>query len=177
MRYTVTYRDGPTSAATIEAPSPKDAATIFFFQNPTSDERTIIVTNQSGQAENFKTSELLPAPSANESSDIQQPLRRRYTDAYRIARAITAVGETVKVIAFVIGGGIALFGLVAGSKSEHYEAAVGGIILGAIVAIPIWVLGILVAALGQILKATLDTAVNTSPLLTKDEMRQIMSLN
>jgi hypothetical protein len=101
----------------------------------------------------------------------------RYTDAYVIARTITAVGATVKVIAFVICGSIALFGLVAGFKSEHYEAAVGGIMLGVIVVIPIYVLGILVAALGQLLKATLDTAVNTSPLLTKDEMRQIMSLN
>jgi hypothetical protein len=101
----------------------------------------------------------------------------RYTDAYLIARTITAVGAIVKVIALVICGAIALFGLVAGAKSEHYEAAVGGIMLGAIVATPIWVLGILVAALGQILKATLDTAVNTSPLLAKDEMRQIMSLN
>ena len=101
----------------------------------------------------------------------------RYTDAYLIARTITAFGETVKVIAFVIGGGIALFGLVAGSYSKHYEAFVGGIILGAIVAIPIYVLGILVAAQGQILKATLDTAVNTSPLLSKDEMREIMSLD
>ncbi len=72
----------------------------------------------------------------------------RYTDAYLVARTITAVGETVKVIAFVIGGAIALLGLVVGSQSKHYEAAVGGIILGAIVAIPIYVLGILVAALG-----------------------------
>jgi hypothetical protein len=99
----------------------------------------------------------------------------RYTDAYLVARTITAVGETVKVIAFVIAGGIALIGFVAGSQSALY--AIGGIILGAIVATPIYVLGILVAAQGQILKATLDTAVNSSPLLTKDEMRQIMSLD
>ena len=99
----------------------------------------------------------------------------RYTDAYLVARTITAVGATVKVIAFVIAGGIALIGFIAGSQSTQY--AIGGIILGAIVATPIYVLGILVAAQGQILKATLDTAVNSSPLLTKDEMRQIMSLD
>lgn len=40
-----------------------------------------------------------------------------------------------------------------------------------------FVLGILISAQGQTLKATLDTAVNGSPLLTKDEMRQIMSLD
>ena len=97
----------------------------------------------------------------------------RYTDAYLVARAIIAIGATVKVIAFVVGGGIALLGLAAGSKST--ELALGGLILGAIFAVPIYILGILVAAQGQILKATLDTAVNSSPLLTKDEMRQIMS--
>lgn len=99
----------------------------------------------------------------------------RYTDAYRVARTITAVGATVKVIALAIGGAIAVVALVVGSQSMQY--LVGGIILGVIVAIPIYVLGILVAAQGQILKATLDTAVNSSPLLTKDDMRQIMSLD
>jgi hypothetical protein len=99
----------------------------------------------------------------------------RYVDAYLVARTITAFGATVKVIAFVIGGGITLIALVAGSKSM--ELALGGVILGAIVTVPIYILGILVSAQGQILKATLDCAVNGSQLLTKDEMRKIMSLD
>ena len=99
----------------------------------------------------------------------------RYTDAYLVARAIIAIGATVKVLAFVVGGGVVLIALLAVGKSA--ELALGSVLLGAIVAIPIYILGILVTAQGQILKATLDCAVNGSPLLTKDEMRQIMSLN
>jgi ABC-type antimicrobial peptide transport system permease subunit len=99
----------------------------------------------------------------------------RYTDSYLVARTIAAFGATVKFIAFAIGVGIFLVALIAGHQSVEY--GVGGFILGAIVAIPIYILGILVSAQGQILKATLDTAVCSSPLLTKDEMRQIMSLD
>jgi hypothetical protein len=110
----------------------------------------------------------------NPSKSGRHSVMSRYTDAYLIARTITAFGEVVKVIAFATGGGIALISLVASFNSKVY---IGGIIFGAIGGILIYVLGILVVALGQILKATLDTAVNTSPLLTKDEMREIMSLD
>ncbi len=99
----------------------------------------------------------------------------RYTDSYLVARTITAFGAIVKFIAFIIGGGVILVSLVAGGQSAQYF--IGGILLAAIVGIPIYVLGVLVTAQGQILKATLDTAVNSSPLLTKDEMKQIMSLD
>jgi len=102
-------------------------------------------------------------------------LASRYTDSYLVARTVTAFGSIVKKIAGALGGGIIVMGLVAGSQSAIL--AVGGIVLGVIVAIPIYILGVLVAAQGQILKATLDTAVNSSPLLSKDEMRQIMSLD
>lgn len=105
----------------------------------------------------------------------RRALMSRYTDSYLIARTITAFGATVKFIAFIIGGGIILVSIVVGGQSGQYF--IGGILVAAIVGIPIYVLGILVSAQGQILKATLDTAVNTSTLLTKDEMRQIMSLD
>lgn len=116
----------------------------------------------------------IPLSASNPSKSGRRSIMTRYTDAYLIARTITGVGATVKIIGFVIGAGTALVSVVVGSQSVQY--VIGGIVVGAIVAIPIYVLGILVAAQGQILKATLDSAVNTSPLLTKDEMRQIMSL-
>ena len=99
----------------------------------------------------------------------------RYTDAYLIARSVTALGGIVKVIAIAIGGSIAVLGMMAGSQDWRF--AFGGVVLAAIVGVPLYVLGVLVAAQGQILKATLDAAVNTSPLLTKDEMRRIMSMD
>jgi hypothetical protein len=99
----------------------------------------------------------------------------RYTDAYRVARTVTAFGVTVKIVAIIIGGVIALAGLVAASQSGIF--ALAGILVAAVVSIPIYILGVLVSAQGQTLKATLDTAVYSSPLLTKDQMRQIMSLD
>jgi hypothetical protein len=102
-------------------------------------------------------------------------LMSRYTDSYLVARTITTFGAIVKFIAFIIGGGVILVSLVVGGHSTQY--LIGGFLLAAIVGIPIFVLGVLVTAQGQILKATLDTAVNSSPLLTKDEMKQIMSLD
>ena len=99
----------------------------------------------------------------------------RYTDAYRVARTVTGFGATVKAVAVIIGLLIGFTALLAGSQSLLYT--VGGAILGIIVAVPIFILGVLVSAQGQILKATLDTAVNSSQLLTKDEMQQIMSLD
>ena len=65
----------------------------------------------------------------------------RYTDAYLIARTVTAFGATVKVIALAIGAGIVFLALVVSSRSIQY--AVGGIVLAAIVTIPIYILGIL----------------------------------
>jgi hypothetical protein len=122
-------------------------------------------------SESLATASSTPMPSKSGRRSIMS----RYTDAYLVARAIIAIGATVKVIAFVVGGGITLIALLAGAKSA--ELAIGGVILGTIVTIPIYILGILVTAQGQILKATLDCAVNGSPLLTKDEIRQIMSLD
>ena len=101
----------------------------------------------------------------------------RYSDAYIVARTITDLGATIKFIGIVIGAGIALIGFYAADSAHSGQLAIGGIILGVIVSIPIFILGILVAAQGQILKATLDTAVHTSPLLTKDDMQKIMSLD
>lgn len=103
----------------------------------------------------------------------------RYTDAYLTSRTITRVGATVKFIAFFISVIIVLFSFIAGYTmgSQTAQYIFGGIILGFIVGIPFYVLGILVSSQGQILKATLDTAVNSSQLLTKDEMRKMMSVD
>jgi len=114
------------------------------------------------------------------ASSPQSPLSsgsimRRYTDAYRVARTITAFGATVKVIAFVIAAVVALGGVAAASQSGMLVLA--GILIAAIVGIPVYVLGVIVSALGQTLKATLDTAVHSSPFLSKAEMQKIMSLD
>ncbi len=102
----------------------------------------------------------------------------RYADAYLVARSTTDFGSTLKVIAILMGIVVAIAGAILGSQTELGGVFdIAWILTGVITALPIYILGILVSAQGQILKATVDTAVNTSPLLTKDEMRKMLSLD
>jgi len=126
-------------------------------------------------AEPFTKVSPVPSSVSSASKIGGSSVMSRYTDAYRVARVVTAFGATVKIIAFIIGGVILLAGCAAASQSGMF--AMAGIVVAAVVSIPIYILGVLVSAQGQILKATLDTAVYSSPLLTKDEMRHIMSLD
>jgi hypothetical protein len=52
----------------------------------------------------------------------------------------------------------------------------GGIALAFVIAIPLYALGVLVSAHGQVLKASLDEAVHTSPFLTDADRASVMSL-
>jgi hypothetical protein len=52
-----------------------------------------------------------------------------------------------------------------------------GLILGLVIGLPLYLLGVLISAQGQILSATLDTAVNTSPLISATEVSQMLSVD
>lgn len=101
---------------------------------------------------------------------------KRYTDAYLVARTTTVIGEVIKV------GGILVAALiVAGSWFMDSKIGAGfvgyaGSILGAAVALVFYVLGVLVVAQGQILRATLDTAVNSSTQISKEDVARVLSL-
>jgi len=125
------------------------------------------------------SSEGSTSPSAVSGGSITTVLFRRYQDAYLVARATAAIGQTVKTIGIVLGIVVALGALIFASQTQGTESAgllIGGLLLGAIVGIPLYILGILVAAQGQVLKATLDAAVHTSPFLEKQDMAKIMSI-
>jgi hypothetical protein len=104
---------------------------------------------------------------------------KRYNDAYLVARATSGIGGTIKVLGWVFGGIVALLGF---ANAKHGYGPpdplfqFGGIVLGLVIALPLWVLGILIAAQGEILKADLDDAVNTSPFLDNDQRASVMSL-
>lgn len=117
--------------------------------------------------------------SARDSVILGTPLGKRYGDAYTVARTIIALGSTVKIIAYVIGGMLALSGVGIWLSGSSTVAGVGqgAFALGLIVGVMIFILGVLVTAVGQILRATLDTAVNTSPLLEKNDVAKIMSVD
>jgi hypothetical protein len=106
----------------------------------------------------------------------------RYSDAYRVARATVLIGTLIKVfgvlLGLLVGGG--LFALVA-TQGRLFggTGAVGfvaGLLLGGGTFAFFFVLGVVISAQGQLIKATLDGAVNSSPFLTNEERAEAMSL-
>lgn len=103
----------------------------------------------------------------------------RYQDAYLVARVTTGFGGVIKglgfLLAFVIFGAAAFVGNQAyGETKTMYMGA--GLVLAIVTGAVFYLFGILVSAQGQILKASLDGAVNNSPFLTNDQKAQAMSL-
>jgi hypothetical protein len=109
---------------------------------------------------------------------IAATVTNRYSDAYLVARTINALGQTVKIAGFVVGG-IILFGsMVVGSRGA-VGALFGftGFIVAVLVAAVFFLFGTLLSAQGQILMATLDTAVNTSSFLPEAERARLLSIS
>ena len=116
----------------------------------------------------------LPAPPDNSSfapmPPIESSVGKRYSSAYLVANSITAVGKAFKVIA-----GVLAFIVFVGVITQG-GGFIWGILWGLVAAVPLIILGTLVEANGQILKASLDIAVHTSPFLSKEQMASIMKI-
>lgn len=121
---------------------------------------------------------IAPSPSALPSSDaVSRSVVSRYRDAYLVARATTTIGAVVKAIGVALGFLIVAVSAIAGGQAgDAVRFLVGGILLGPVIGVPLFVLGVLVSAHGQVLKATLDTAVHSSPFLNKEDMARVMSI-
>lgn len=120
------------------------------------------------------------AVSANQGSAVSEsgsPVVRRYKDAYRVGAALVGLGNAIKIVGAIIAGIIFLGSLSSGNGPFGGAGlALGGIFLAAVVGILFWVCGVIVAAQGQILRATLDNAVANSPFLTDHERLDAMGL-
>jgi hypothetical protein len=107
-------------------------------------------------------------------------LMKRYTDAYLVARAINGFGSLIKVIAIVIAILLVLIGFWVAAQNGPREPisylGIMGIFAGILSGALFYIIGVLVSAQGQILKASLDGAVNSSPFLTNEQRKKIMSL-
>lgn len=100
-------------------------------------------------------------------------LMKRYSDAYLIARATATIGKVIKGIGIVVA---ALGVFVAVNNMQAGAQALVIVLLPAFVGALLYCVGVLVAAQGQILLATLDTAANSSPFLTNEDKAKAMSL-
>ncbi len=107
---------------------------------------------------------------ATSRSDVAQALTRRYKDAYFSARWLIRIGSLIKWGALLI----VVIGVAISQAFGGETLFVPAIALSIAVAIPTFILGILISGQGQTHLATLDTAVNTSRHLSKDEVVAIL---
>jgi len=117
-------------------------------------------------------SELGPSltKSGPHADKVKDKLKRRYQKAYIAADSIVLSGGIVKGAGYLAGFAIFLGGAVGGIP-------VGIWITGAsLFAILGYVVGSVLAAIGQTVMAALDTAVNTSPLLSDEDRVDAMRL-
>ncbi len=120
-----------------------------------------------------RTAERERVTTSPSSTPSQTGLSARYTDAYLVARTLDGLGQAIKVVGIILAALIAFAGFAAASKLGG-GLGFAAFLLGVVTGVPLFVLGVLVSAQGQILKATIDTAVNSSPLLSHDEIRQLL---
>ena len=105
---------------------------------------------------------------------------KRYKDAYVVARVTNGFGSFFKVAGVIIGALLAFGGFMvagnAGPRDPMSVLGVVGIVVGVIAGALFFIIGVLVSAQGQMLKASLDGAVNSSPFLSNAQRAQVMSL-
>lgn len=97
----------------------------------------------------------------------------RYRDAQLVASAIVTFSMLVKLFAWLVAIVTWIAGFVISKQMRGGgEVVMVGLVFGTGLLGFFYVLGVLIAAVGQILRASLDTAVNTSPLLNETEKLQ-----
>jgi hypothetical protein len=91
----------------------------------------------------------------------------RYSDAYRVAKGIIAQGNSVKKLAVGLGVVIVIGSIFAAWAVKTPLIVAGGVVIALVLGYNLYLVGVLIVAQGQLLLATLDTAVNTSALLSE----------
>jgi hypothetical protein len=109
-------------------------------------------------------------------------LSDRYADAYAVASAFITTGAIIKALGVVL----AIVGAVVVMKNspgnspfvESLSASfrIFELLLCAVVGLGFWIAGIFITAHGQLLRALLDTAVNTSPLFSNSDKERMMGV-
>ena len=107
-------------------------------------------------------------------------LTKRYRDAYRVATATVVFGRAIKLVGMLLAGiifaGVLIPFLHVSQPSLADSGLLAGVALVALVmGLLFYFLGVLACAQGQILQASLDGSVNTSPFLTNDLRAKILS--
>jgi len=103
-------------------------------------------------------------------------LIRRYRDGYRVAGFLATFGALVKTAGGVLAA-IVVVSALAGANGPLGGASMAfGIIVAAVIGGVFFVCGVIVSSQGQLLQATLDSAVFGSPFLSDSEKASAMGL-
>jgi hypothetical protein len=118
------------------------------------------------------------APQA-ESSEREQILLKRYEDAFLVAKTTVGIGSMVKgtgvILAMMIMLGSFIFSVQL--KDIYAIAVIGfGMFWSIAIGLLLYAIGTLIAAQGQMVQATLDSAVNSSPFLNDELRAKIMAI-
>jgi hypothetical protein len=113
----------------------------------------------------------------------------RYHDGYQFTGTVIALGKICKWVG--IGVGVLVYASQFAMMANSFKEAaarpdspilplIGGIVMPLVIAsfyaLIGWLVGTTVSALGFMLQANLDTAVNSSPFLSEAEKVELMSL-
>ena len=105
-------------------------------------------------------------------------LSGRYRDAYRVARVTILIGNIIKgvaLITFIIGLLVSL-SLSSGMEGLASTFRLAGFGFSFVSGFILFAIGVLISAMGQVLLASLDGAVNTSPFVDREEKAKILHL-
>lgn len=100
---------------------------------------------------------------------------KRYSEAYNAPGSMTRLGNLLVAAGVVLGSAVFISGLVAGSEVGFAFLFALWILAGFIAVLGCGV-GKIVVAQGNILRAALDNAVNTSPFLSDADRLDLMSV-
>jgi hypothetical protein len=119
---------------------------------------------------------------ASANSDPAAKAMQRYQDGYRVAGLITRIGSIIKTLGICLGIAILVIELVIASNILGHDETAQMVSFGfalvsaLVVGVSLFVFGVIVSAQGQQLKASLDSAVHTSPFLDIEAKARAMSL-
>jgi hypothetical protein len=123
-------------------------------------------------------------PSEPVNSQYAPAAIKRYRDAYRVARMINRIGQSLKLFGVILSLLLIAAVVLAARRGRIPESIPGGTIeisigtgiLVLLILLIFWIIGIFVAASGQSLKAQLDDVVYRSPFLNDEQRAEAMSL-
>ena len=102
---------------------------------------------------------------------IASVLLSRYRDAYKHANSIASAGSALKIIGWILAALIVLGGIM----TKNGQAIAASIVVAFGTGSGFNFMGVGIAAQGQVMLASLDTAVNTSPFLDDSQKTQILT--